>query len=72
LVRVESRALDDPLENFDYFYKIIVIGDENVGKSNLLRRITTEKFEENPKTTYGVEYDFKTVPLPGTNQRVKA
>ena len=72
LNRVESTPFDDPNETFDYFYKIIVIGDENVGKSNLLRRIVSGKFEESPKTTYGVEFDMKTVPLPGTAQRVRA
>lgn len=34
-----SNALNDPNEKFDYFYKIIMIGDEFVGKTNLLLRI---------------------------------
>ena len=72
LQRVESKALDDPYENFDYFYKIIVIGDENVGKSNLLHRITKNQFVENPKATYGVEFETRVVPLPNSNQRVCA
>lgn len=66
----DSKALYDPYHQFDYFYKIIVIGDENVGKSNLLARITKNKYIEKPKTTYGVEYDSKVVPLPDSNQRV--
>jgi hypothetical protein len=28
LNKTESRALDDPNESFDFFYKLIVIGDE--------------------------------------------
>ena len=28
LSKNSSRALDDPKESFDYFYKIIFIGDE--------------------------------------------
>ena len=60
------------MESFDYFYKIIIIGDESVGKSNFLSRIAYNKFEKKPKSTYGVEYEFKTVPLPDSNQRVRA
>ena len=63
----DSRALDDPSESFDYFYKIIVIGDESVGKTNFMLRISKGYFEKKPKTTYGVEFEFKTVPLPNSN-----
>ena len=42
LSKNSSRALDDPNENFDYFYKIIFIGDEQVGKTNMLSRITKQ------------------------------
>jgi len=68
----ESKILDDPNEHFDYFYKFIIIGDELVGKSNFLLRILGKKFEKKPKTTYGVEFTFKTVPLVNSNQRVRA
>jgi len=67
-----SNALNDPSEQFDYFYKIIIIGDERVGKTNFLLRVTKGYYDPNPKTTYGVEFDFKTVPLPDSNQKVKA
>ena len=72
LAKTESRALEDPTESFDFFYKFIIIGDENVGKSNLLLRMTKGYFDKKPKTTYGVEFEFKTVPLPNSNQRVRA
>ena len=42
LSKNSSRALDDPNENFDYFYKMIFIGDEQVGKTNMLSRITKQ------------------------------
>ena len=62
-----SKALYDPMESFDFFYKMIVIGDESVGKTNFMLRIAKGRFEKKPKTTYGVEFEFKTVPLPGSN-----
>ena len=55
------------MESFDFFYKMIVIGDESVGKTNFMLRIAKGRFEKKPKTTYGVEFEFKTVPLPGSN-----
>ena len=67
LNRDQSWALDNPYESFDYFYKIIVIGDESVGKSNLLSRITKGKFVSKPTVTYGVEFEFKTIHLPNSN-----
>ena len=62
-----SNALNDPSEKFDYFYKIIVIGDEYVGKTNFLLRIARNQYDPNPKTTYGVEFEFKTINLPNSN-----
>ena len=62
-----SNAIDNPSENFDYFYKIIVIGDECVGKTNFLLRISKGYYDPKPKTTYGVEFETKTVALPNSN-----
>jgi GTPase SAR1 family protein len=67
-----SNAVNDPNEHFDYFYKIIVIGDEYVGKTNFLLRVSKNYYDPEPKTTYGVEFEFKTVPLPDSNQKVRA
>lgn len=64
VVGSESAIIDDPDAPFDFFYKIIIIGDELVGKTNLLLRISNKDFKKKPKTTYGVEYEIKTVPLP--------
>lgn len=67
-----SNAINDPNEQFDYFYKIIVIGDERVGKTNFLFRIARGYYDPLPKTTYGVEFELKTMPLPESNQKVRA
>ena len=69
---VQSNVLDNPEEEFDFFYKIIVIGDEVTGKTNFLLRVAKGYYDPKPKTTYGVEFLFKNVPLPSSNQTVKA
>jgi GTPase SAR1 family protein len=49
-----------------------MIGDEYVGKTNLLLRIARNIYDPNPKTTYGVEFEFKTVNLPNSIQKVRS
>lgn len=71
LFNTASNAIDDPKEQFDYFYKIIIIGDERVGKTNFLFRIADNRYEVAPKITYGVEYVVKTTNLPNSNQKVR-
>jgi hypothetical protein len=67
LNKTDSKVLEDPNESFDYLYKFIIIGDENVGKSNLMLRICKGIHNRKPKTTYGVEFEWKTFPLPNSN-----
>ena len=67
MINSASRVIDNPSEHFDYFYKIIIIGDELVGKTNFLLRLSKDYFEKKPKTTYGVEFEFKTVQIPNSN-----
>lgn len=46
---------------FDYMFKIILIGSSGVGKSNILLRFTRNKFNQTHQTTIGVEYAAKNV-----------
>ncbi|CTQ41243.1 Rab family, other [Babesia microti strain RI] len=43
-------------DSYDYLYKIVLIGDSNVGKSNLLTRYTKNEFNLESKSTIGVEF----------------
>ena len=52
-------------------YKILMIGDTNVGKSNIVLRYTRDIFLKT-KPTIGVEYTPKTVLLPSKKVKVKA
>jgi Ras-related protein Rab-1A len=54
---------------FDYVFKILLVGDSGVGKSSMLSRFTEDKFEDNAPTTMGVDSKPKTVTVDG--KRVK-
>jgi len=58
-------------ENYEAVFKIILLGDSGVGKSNLLLRFTKDEFICNSKTTVGVEFASKTVQMDN-NKLVKA
>ncbi len=40
-------------DDYDYLFKIVLIGDSGVGKSNLLSRFTKNEFNLESKTTIG-------------------
>eukprot|EP00918_Siedleckia_nematoides_P057242 GHVU01124856.1.p1 GENE.GHVU01124856.1~~GHVU01124856.1.p1 ORF type:complete len:216 (+),score=21.02 GHVU01124856.1:137-784(+) len=50
---------------YDYLYKIVLIGDSGVGKSNLLSRFTKDEFNLESKSTIGVEFATKSVQTEG-------
>eukprot|EP00921_Rhytidocystis_pertsovi_P012904 GHVQ01020953.1.p1 GENE.GHVQ01020953.1~~GHVQ01020953.1.p1 ORF type:complete len:231 (+),score=24.52 GHVQ01020953.1:399-1091(+) len=50
-------------EYYDYLYKIVLIGDSCVGKSNLLSRFTRDEFNLETKSTIGVEFATKSIHL---------
>lgn len=41
-------------EQFDYLFKIVIIGDSGVGKTNLLSRFVDDTFSIDSKPTIGV------------------
>ncbi|CAI0449183.1 unnamed protein product [Linum tenue] len=45
-----------PEDDYDYLFKLVLIGDSGVGKSNLLSRFTKNEFNLESKSTIGVEY----------------
>ena len=49
--------------NFNYLYKYIVIGDSSVGKSCIVAKYLTGGFEEEFKTTIGIEFGSKDLTI---------
>ncbi|XP_051125982.1 ras-related protein RABA1c [Andrographis paniculata] len=55
------RAEDD----YDYLFKVVLIGDSGVGKSNLLSRFTRNEFSLESKSTIGVEFATRSLTVDG-------
>ncbi|KAK4268197.1 hypothetical protein QN277_024883 [Acacia crassicarpa] len=54
----------------EYLFKVVLIGDSAVGKSNLLSRFARNEFDSNSKATIGVEFQTQAVEIDG--KEVKA
>ncbi|KAJ0746033.1 putative small GTP-binding protein [Helianthus annuus] len=54
----------------DYLFKIVLIGDSAVGKSNLLARFARDEFYPNSKSTIGVEFQTQKIEIKG--KKIKA
>jgi len=57
-------------DEYDYLFKVVLIGDSGVGKSNLLSRFTRNEFNLESKSTIGVE--FATRSIQCDNKTIKA
>ncbi|KAJ6968075.1 ras-related protein RABA4d-like [Populus alba x Populus x berolinensis] len=57
-------------QKIDYVFKIVLIGDSAVGKSQLLARFARNEFTVDSKATIGVEFQTKTLAIH--NKTVKA
>ncbi|XP_078429102.1 RAB GTPase homolog A1G [Wolffia australiana] len=52
-----------PDEDYDYLFKVVLIGDSGVGKSNLLSRFTKNEFSLETKSTIGVEFATRSIKV---------
>lgn len=55
----------------DYVFKIVLIGDSAVGKSQLLARFARDEFSLDSKATIGVEFQTKTVVIHHKNVKAQ-
>ncbi|CAL9196410.1 ras-related protein RABA1f-like [Musa acuminata AAA Group] len=52
-------------EEYDYLFKVVLIGDSGVGKTNLLSRFARDEFSFETKSTIGVEFATRTIHVDG-------
>lgn len=57
---MNNRSIE---EDFDFLFKIVIIGDSGVGKTNLLSQFIRREFDDQCKPTLGVEFSTKSIIL---------
>ena len=50
-------------QKIDYVFKVVLIGDSAVGKSQLLARFARNEFSLDSKATIGVEFQTRTLTI---------
>lgn len=58
-------------DSYDYLFKIILVGDGDVGKTSFVRRFTTGHFHKDCKMTIGVDFTIQTLQLDGKIVKVQ-
>ena len=61
----------DEENSYDLLYKIVIIGDTCVGKSNILSRYLNNEFTSNTKSTVGVELGIKFLKIKNTSTKIQ-
>ena len=56
---------------YDYLFKLLIIGDSAVGKTSLLLRYTDEAYSEHYISTIGVDFKIKTMELDGKTVKLQ-
>lgn len=57
--------MEEAVGGEEYLFKIVVIGDSAVGKSNLLSRFARDEFDLHSKATIGVEFQTQVMEIDG-------
>lgn len=58
-------------ETYDYMFKVIIIGDSGVGKTNLILRFSDRNFNNKYVATIGVDFKIKTIALSDKRIRLQ-
>merc|ERR1712118_555858 len=57
---------------YDYLFKLLLIGDSGVGKSCLLLRFADDTYTESYISTIGVDFKIRTIELDGKTIKLRS
>ncbi|KAM3859212.1 ras-related protein Rab-19-like [Diretmus argenteus] len=58
-------------DSFDFLFKIILIGDSNVGKTCVVQNFKSGTFSEKQQNTIGVDFTVRTVEIEGKKVKMQ-
>lgn len=58
-------------DTFDFLFKIILVGDSNVGKTCVVQSFKSGIFMEKQQNTIGVDFTVRTLDIDGKKVKVK-
>ena len=67
---MEHHKPIDQDDEYDYLFKIVLIGDAGVGKTCIVQRFRSGTFIERHGSTIGVDFTMKTLHLDGKRIKV--
>ena len=57
-------------DSFDFLFKIILVGDSNVGKTCVVQSFKSGTFAEKQQNTIGVDFTVRTLDIDGKKIKV--
>ena len=67
-----SNVPEDVDTDFDYLFKIVLIGDAGVGKTAIVHRFKYNTFVERHASTIGVDFTLKTMQVDDKKIKLSA
>ncbi|XP_026007871.1 ras-related protein Rab-15-like isoform X1 [Astatotilapia calliptera] len=58
-------------KQYDFLFRLLMLGDSGVGKTCMLRRFTESDFDTAHISTIGIDFKMKTLEVDGTKVRVQ-
>ena len=62
---IEVKVIDEPGVKEEFKFKVVIVGDSGVGKTNLVKRFINDSFSKDSKATVGVEFMSKNYSING-------
>lgn len=59
------------MDDYDYLFKILVLGDSGVGKSCILQRFVDRTYSEHYISTIGVDFKIRTINVDGKQVKLQ-
>jgi len=68
---MSSNKNQNKSSDYQYIFKLILIGNSGVGKSSILNRYMNKTFEESYKCTIGVDFLMKSIEVKGKTVKLQ-